>query len=162
VPIASPTARRKGDRKRICPCVNAKNPKTKPNKISPMLCVALKPIQHRHIVVSFVMTGEVWLMLIEGLKRWVSGREHRSPKRIDEVNYSELPSVRIMLALRAMRIFAAKMLLQISGFRVLTKSRTLAMSVEVISPHSPPMGATSPFWPIDGGTRWKSGLECCL
>jgi hypothetical protein len=62
---------------------------TKPNKISPMLCGALKPIQDRHIFVSFVMTGEVWLMLIEGLKRWVSGREHRSPKRMDEVKDSE-------------------------------------------------------------------------
>jgi hypothetical protein len=32
-----------------------------------MLCVALKPIQQRHIVISFVMTVEVWLMLIEAL-----------------------------------------------------------------------------------------------
>jgi len=31
---------------------------------SPMLWLALKPTQHRHIVVSFVMTGEIWLMLI--------------------------------------------------------------------------------------------------
>jgi len=29
--------------------------------------------QHRHIVVSFVMTGEIWLMLI--CQRWVTGRE---------------------------------------------------------------------------------------
>jgi hypothetical protein len=34
------------------------------NKISPMLWLALKPTQHRHVVVSFVMTGETWLMLI--------------------------------------------------------------------------------------------------
>jgi len=31
--------------------------------MSPMLWLALKPTQARHIVVSFVMTGEIWLML---------------------------------------------------------------------------------------------------
>ncbi len=29
-----------------------------------MLWVALKPIQARHMVVSFEMTGEIWFMLI--------------------------------------------------------------------------------------------------
>lgn len=38
-------------------------PKTKPNFIAPMLWLALKPTQARHIVVSFVMTGEICLML---------------------------------------------------------------------------------------------------
>jgi len=37
---------------------------TRPNKIAPMLWVALKPIQARHMVVSFEMTGEIWFMLI--------------------------------------------------------------------------------------------------
>jgi hypothetical protein len=29
-----------------------------------MLWLALKPTQHRHMVVSLAMTGETWLMLI--------------------------------------------------------------------------------------------------
>ncbi len=33
-------------------------------QISLMLWVTFKPNQHRHIVVSFVRTGAIWLMLI--------------------------------------------------------------------------------------------------
>jgi hypothetical protein len=41
-----------------------RKPKIKPNNIAPMLWRALKPTYARHIVVCFVMTGEIWLMLM--------------------------------------------------------------------------------------------------
>jgi hypothetical protein len=89
------------------------NRKTKPNKMSPMLWLALKPIQHRHIVVSFVMTGEIWLMLIcSAGSRGVSF----GPQNV-ETRWTT-PSVKIMLALRTMRIFAAKMLSPFCGSNV--------------------------------------------
>jgi hypothetical protein len=52
-----------------------------------MLWLALKPTQHRHIVVSFVTTGEIWLNA--DLQGRVSGREFWSPERIDEMNDSK-------------------------------------------------------------------------
>src|ERR1700722_9462464 len=70
-----------------------------------MLWLALKPTQARHIVVSFVMTGETWFMLISSAgSRGVSF----APQNV----YTRwtTPSVKIMLALRIMRILAAKML----------------------------------------------------
>src|SRR5580692_11708035 len=70
-----------------------------------MLWLALKPTHARHIVVSFVMTGEVWLMLI-------STAGSRGVRFGPQNVYTRwtTPSVKIMLALRTMRILAAKML----------------------------------------------------
>ena len=75
-----------------------------------MLWLALKPIQHRHIVVSFVITGAVCLMLIcSAGSRGVSFGPQNVWTRWTT------PSVKIMLALRTMRILAAKMLFLFCG-----------------------------------------------
>ena len=69
-----------------------------------MLWLALKPTQHRHIVVSFVMTGAIWLMLICS----VGSRGVRFGPQNVYARWTA-PSVKTMLALKTMRILAAKM-----------------------------------------------------
>jgi len=61
-----------------------------------------EPIQARHMVVSFEMTGEIWFMLISAR---VTGRKLRPPERVDEVDDSERKD---NPELRTMRIFAAR------------------------------------------------------
>src|SRR5215470_14838558 len=69
-----------------------------------MLWLALKPSQHRHMVVSFVMTGAIWLMLICS----AGSRGVRFEPQNVEMRCTT-PSVKPMLALRTMSTFAAKM-----------------------------------------------------
>ena len=52
-----------------------------------MLWLALQPIQHRHTVVSFVITGAIWLMLI--CSAGSRGVSFGPQNRIDEVDDSE-------------------------------------------------------------------------
>ena len=69
------------------------------------LWLALKPTQHLHMVVSLVMTGEICLILTCS----AGSRGVRfGPQKV----YTRwtTPSVNIMLALKTMRILAAKML----------------------------------------------------
>ena len=70
-----------------------------------MLWLALKPIQHRHMVVSFVIIGELWFMPICS----AGSRGVRLGPQNVETRW-RTPSIRTMLALRTMRILAAKML----------------------------------------------------
>jgi hypothetical protein len=76
-----------------------------------MLWLALKPTQHRHMVVSFVIISELWLILI-----WSAGSRgvRLGPQNVE--TRWRTPSIRTMLAQRTMRILAAKMLSVFCGF----------------------------------------------